>query len=340
MDLNDLDNRHASIREKLYTFGFEQPLPINAMGLVSALLDDLIKTTENLKAAKAQINCLKEVRNEKKVTVAHSMVISFPILAHVGLKFSQNQNSYILVCVGTVCAQIIMQYWHHVRSIVDVTYIQETTKHFQEKIAWNLGVEPYKCDNARLLAECNQLHQQQLKQRDHDSLRFAALSQQIRRLEIDKRHLNDHAATLEYKLRECDELHIGSNDARGSMRPKKDGENVNRKPFVSTVRSGYAFARNTIKPTAIAQQSDKCSRCSATAAKGGEHIDKLQMEIKNQTDMIAAYKKQVCACAAVYHHRFYSSKINFKFVFSKCSALHLSTIGCSKSRASGDTSSR
>lgn len=60
MDLNELDNKHAYIREKLYTLGFEQPLPINAMGIVSDLLDDLIKTTENLKAAKEKINSLNE----------------------------------------------------------------------------------------------------------------------------------------------------------------------------------------------------------------------------------------------------------------------------------------
>lgn len=61
MDLNELDNKHACIREKLYALGFEQPLPINAMGLVSELLNDLIKTTENLKAAKQKINNLTEV---------------------------------------------------------------------------------------------------------------------------------------------------------------------------------------------------------------------------------------------------------------------------------------
>lgn len=233
-----------------------------------------------------------------------------------------------------------MQYWEHVQ--VDVTYIEETTNQFQQKIAWNLGVEPYKCDNARLLAECNQLHQQQLKQHDHDSLRFAALSQQVRCLEIDKRHLSDHAATLEHKLRECDELHHAANDARAGMKSKKDSNNLNRKPFVSTVRSSSVFGPNTLKPTTLAQQPGKCSKCS-TAKGDGTHtttdqIDKLQVEIKNQSDVIAAYKKQVRTTYV--RSRFYSSKINFKFVFSKCSALHLSTIGCSKSRASGDTSSR
>lgn len=37
---------------------------------------------------------------------------------------------------------------------------------FKEKSCWELGVEPYKCDNSRLLQECNQLHMQTLKQQE------------------------------------------------------------------------------------------------------------------------------------------------------------------------------
>lgn len=37
---------------------------------------------------------------------------------------------------------------------------------FKEKSCWELGVEPYKCDNSRLLQECNQLHTQSLKQQE------------------------------------------------------------------------------------------------------------------------------------------------------------------------------
>lgn len=36
----------------------------------------------------------------------------------------------------------------------------------KEKSCWELGVEPYKCDNSRLLQECNQLHLQVIKQQE------------------------------------------------------------------------------------------------------------------------------------------------------------------------------
>lgn len=37
---------------------------------------------------------------------------------------------------------------------------------FKEKSCWELGVEPYKCDNARLLQQSNQLHMQTLQQQE------------------------------------------------------------------------------------------------------------------------------------------------------------------------------
>lgn len=37
---------------------------------------------------------------------------------------------------------------------------------FKEKSCWELGVEAYKCDNARLLQQSNQLHMQTLQQQE------------------------------------------------------------------------------------------------------------------------------------------------------------------------------
>lgn len=57
----DLDSRYSLVRDKLYTLGFDQPLPIGSLGLVTALLDDLVKTTSNLKATKDENKQLLEV---------------------------------------------------------------------------------------------------------------------------------------------------------------------------------------------------------------------------------------------------------------------------------------
>lgn len=57
-----LDKRHLQLRQQLDALGFNQPLPIGALGLVTALLDDLIHTTESLKEAKDEINLLLEAK--------------------------------------------------------------------------------------------------------------------------------------------------------------------------------------------------------------------------------------------------------------------------------------
>lgn len=57
----NVDNRYSLLRNKLDTLGFTQPLPIGALSIVSAILDDLVLTTNSLKRAKEEITQLQEV---------------------------------------------------------------------------------------------------------------------------------------------------------------------------------------------------------------------------------------------------------------------------------------
>lgn len=43
-----LDERHLQLRRRLDKLGFNQPLPIGALGLVTALLDDLLQVNSIL----------------------------------------------------------------------------------------------------------------------------------------------------------------------------------------------------------------------------------------------------------------------------------------------------
>lgn len=52
---------HQDLREKLYTLGFHQQLPIGSMSIVSALLEDLIKVTDSYKQSKETVKNLLEV---------------------------------------------------------------------------------------------------------------------------------------------------------------------------------------------------------------------------------------------------------------------------------------
>lgn len=59
MDLGT--GRHGDIRQKLDALGFCQPLPSGALGLVGAILEDLLKTTDSLKKLKNANGKLLEV---------------------------------------------------------------------------------------------------------------------------------------------------------------------------------------------------------------------------------------------------------------------------------------
>ncbi|XP_055530632.1 centrosomal protein of 135 kDa isoform X2 [Wyeomyia smithii] len=208
----DIDALHCDLRKRLDVLGFNHPLPLGAIGIVSAILDDLIKTSEKLKAARQQIDQLQ-----------------------------------------------------------------------QEKVAWELGVEPYKCDNSRLLAECNGLHLELVKQRDKFVLANTELKCRVRNLQTDKKHLDERCMQAEAKIRE-----LQSSDCKS----KKDGVIMQRKPFISTVRSGY------YQPPECCEAQQRESRCQCPCNKPRKQeilheIERLQAETKNQEEVIEAYKKQI-----------------------------------------------
>ncbi|XP_058833557.1 centrosomal protein of 135 kDa [Topomyia yanbarensis] len=208
----DLDALHSDLRKRLDVLGFNHPLPLGAIGIVSAILDDLIKTSEKLKAARQQIQQLQ-----------------------------------------------------------------------QEKVAWDLGVEPYKCDNSRLLAECNGLHLELVKQRDKFVLANTELKCRVRNLQTDKKQLEERCLQAETKIRELQSA---------DWKSKKDGVNMQRKPFVSTVRPGY------YQPPKCCDSQQPKNRCECPCNQPRKteimhEIERLQVETKNQTEVIEAYKKQI-----------------------------------------------
>lgn len=66
----------------------------------------------------------------------------------------------------------------------------------EEKSAWNLGVEVYKCDNSKLLAECNKLKIELLNTERSWSIENADLKRKIRNLDADKKYLEEKCHLL------------------------------------------------------------------------------------------------------------------------------------------------
>lgn len=214
------DMRHNGLRKRLDVLGFTQPLPLGAVPLVGALLEDLIQTTESLK-----------------------------------------------------------QHKDHVLHLL------------QEKSAWELGVEAYKCDNSKLLAEVSKLNKQIIHQNDQYQGKKCEFSKRIRNLEMDKRYLEDHLQQMGERFEELEAKYQDVLDPR---------RKAMRKPFVSTVKSGCFIppempggggGGGVHNP----HHSQVCpSRCPASVRRKEVELerDRLQQETVSMQDSIDMQSKQ------------------------------------------------
>ncbi|XP_036326953.1 centrosomal protein of 135 kDa-like [Rhagoletis pomonella] len=168
----------------------------------------------------------------------------------------------------------------------------------EEKACWELGVEPYKCDNSRLLAECNQLHQQSLKDREEYEQRNFELSQKIRNLVTDKIHLEEHCQQLQQQL-----ASLLAKQQSSSFAPNmKNAKDKVKKPFISTVRSG-----ERIPPLMDNASNLRCTKCNTQtihshALNGGGsapsaalkiELEKLENRVKDLTEQLEFYKRKI-----------------------------------------------
>ncbi|KAH8380322.1 hypothetical protein KR009_010009 [Drosophila setifemur] len=172
----------------------------------------------------------------------------------------------------------------------------------EEKTCWDLGVEPYKCDNSRLLAECNELHLQFLTDREDYELRLCESDRRIRCLETDKEHLQSHNVGLQNQLDALLSKQMIS--ATSAKRTQAGTNRQTKKPFISTVRSGVVL------PSVLGTGLNlKCTKCNAgvfqktttttkdgvtvTQTSGQEELDKMQNDLTTAGEQLDFYKRKV-----------------------------------------------
>ncbi|KAL5290429.1 CEP135 family protein [Megaselia abdita] len=159
----------------------------------------------------------------------------------------------------------------------------------EEKSCWELGVEPYKCDNSRLLSDCNQLHLELLNQRENYEKEISEIARRIRTLETEKHHLQDHCNNLEKALK------TQASSAKNPPKRMAGGSNA-KKPFTSAVKSGSSFP-----PLDTQLSINKCD-CyvvckdkpeGKSLAKHSKEIEKLQNDLKDLCDDLNLHKRRV-----------------------------------------------
>lgn len=164
----------------------------------------------------------------------------------------------------------------------------------QQKVAWDLQIEPYMCDNSRLLAESNTLHMDIIKQRDQFRMRIVDLKRNVNTLEVDKRHLEEHSTELSNKIRELESrLH----ESKAGSGKHKAPDTAGKKPFISTVRTGE-FLTTPIAPVSSPDlRCCRCCKCSSSSTTGSNlwkaDLQHCQIENRTMTDTIDELNKQV-----------------------------------------------
>lgn len=147
---------------------------------------------------------------------------------------------------------------------------------YEEKKAWELGNEVYKCDNSKLLGEVNKLKLELLNKEKVVLSENADLRRKIRNLEADKREADARIAALTQTIYQY------------SQSEKLKG-NKTIKPFVSTVRAHQSVFPD---PAFISDIKTRCG-CGAISAKLGvnKEVDKLKSDLKHCADEISIFKK-------------------------------------------------
>lgn len=145
-----------------------------------------------------------------------------------------------------------------------------------------MGIEPYKCDNSRLLSENNALHLEVIHIRGHYENKLLNLKNTIRNLEVDKNFLDDHCFELVSKIQEMEQQ-------RGKGRKGNDGKVLHKKAFVSTVRG-----KDPQFPSTSTRY--QTSRLCEAKLKEDQNVEIVKLHNDKQLlkDETNSLKKQVC----------------------------------------------
>uniref|UniRef100_A0A1I8PKC6 Centrosomal protein of 135 kDa n=1 Tax=Stomoxys calcitrans TaxID=35570 RepID=A0A1I8PKC6_STOCA len=176
---------------------------------------------------------------------------------------------------------------------------QKIVELLEEKSCWELGVEPYKCDNARLLQQNNQLQLQTVHLQEDYEDKIRELNSKLRDLQTDKFHLQQQTELLQHQLKT---VHIKQTANSANMKYGKDSKP--KKPFITAVRSGDQLP--TLQPLQEHNSHLKCTKCNtmgycgsvkhdgATQTKSQQkEIEKLENANKDLLENLKFYQKKI-----------------------------------------------
>ncbi|XP_076626079.1 uncharacterized protein LOC143344162 isoform X3 [Colletes latitarsis] len=169
--------------------------------------------------------------------------------------------------------------------LADLIQTTESLKHFksiaQENIEacsqLQLAADPYKCDNVRLVQECNQLHTDLIKAKECHQKQIRDLKKEIHKLE---RECNDLQLASSHNLHRIKEL-----ETESSKKSKKILELQGKclKPIISNVglaskkRSCYPLRRPVLESEPLPKTGDKTNTLPTLSTVEPKVVDLLSM---------------------------------------------------------------
>ncbi|XP_017768019.1 PREDICTED: centrosomal protein of 135 kDa-like isoform X2 [Nicrophorus vespilloides] len=110
----------------------------------------------------------------------------------------------------------------------------------QERDNLRFGAEPYKCDNAKLMKECNDLHLDILRQREESEKQKKDLRKKVLSLEGEKRDLLENERKLKERIREMEKRPRSSTVSLTAQTGKKcDSSRINSAMALADQQRAY-----------------------------------------------------------------------------------------------------
>ncbi|XP_011495576.1 PREDICTED: centrosomal protein of 135 kDa [Ceratosolen solmsi marchali] len=216
--------------------------------------------------------------------------------------------------------------------LVDLAQAKETLKHFQSIAKDNLEacsqlqlvVDPYKCDNAKLVQECNQIHQELIEANETSQKQNNDYKKRIRKLESE---LSDQQLSFSKNLQRIKQLEIESSNKSKKILElqgkccKPIVNNINlatkkrscyplRRPILeaesfpkSISTSTTNFSSKSVEPCVIdfvsmADHRISCLSNEITKLKeelfiNNEHIESLKLQLNTKNKEVSRLKKML-----------------------------------------------
>ncbi|XP_025602495.2 testis-specific gene 10 protein isoform X2 [Athalia rosae] len=171
------------------------------------------------------------------------------------------------------------------RLLADLIQTTDSLKHFKTVAQDNieacsqlqLVTEPYKCDNARLVQECNQLHMKLLETDESNQKQIKELKKQVRKLDIASNDVQLLSAQYLKRIKELEAESAGKSAKIFELQGKCCKPVISSTHLVTKKRACYPLRRPTLEADPLPRTSSSSSALPSVKNVDPHIIDLVEM---------------------------------------------------------------